>query len=96
MPDKCPKCSQAYFLEIGFYWGAMYTSYAISSALCFIFFFIGFFIFKLSVFGACFFFAVAVTLISPYVFRLSRSMWINFFVKYDGKAGKINNGPYEQ
>lgn len=86
MPKNCPNCQQAYFLEIGFYWGAMYTAYAISSALCFIFFFLAYFLFGFSLMGSCAFFAIVVLLISPSIFRMSRAMWINFFVKYNKNA----------
>lgn len=30
MPEKCPVCSQHYEPEPGFYWGAMYISFAFS------------------------------------------------------------------
>ena len=33
MPDKCPECGQPYEPEPGFYFGAMYVSYALGVAL---------------------------------------------------------------
>jgi hypothetical protein len=30
MPEQCPKCSQSFFPEVGFYWGAMYMSYGLT------------------------------------------------------------------
>ncbi len=46
MPERCPECGFYNQPEPGFYWGAMFLSYAISVALCmllfgFIFFFWG-------------------------------------------------------
>ncbi|MDU0371969.1 DUF983 domain-containing protein [Hymenobacter endophyticus] len=35
MPDACPVCAQRYEPEPGFYWGAMFVSYAFSVA-CFV------------------------------------------------------------
>ncbi|MGB0368672.1 MAG: DUF983 domain-containing protein, partial [Flavobacteriales bacterium] len=33
MPDNCPVCDQKYWPEPGFYYGAMYVSYALTIAL---------------------------------------------------------------
>ncbi|MDX5437630.1 MAG: DUF983 domain-containing protein, partial [Pontibacter sp.] len=33
MPEKCPCCHQSYEPEPGFYYGAMYVSYAITTAI---------------------------------------------------------------
>lgn len=33
MPEKCPVCGQAYEPETGFYWGAMYISFAFSTGI---------------------------------------------------------------
>jgi uncharacterized protein (DUF983 family) len=30
MPDNCPRCNQDFQIEAGFYYGAMYSSYAIT------------------------------------------------------------------
>ena len=83
MKKRCSCCDQNFEPEPGFYYGAMFISYLITS-----FFMLGsFFILKLgfhmetyTAFGI----VLGVVVISYfYIFRISRSIWIHFFVKYD-------------
>lgn len=88
MYEKCPVCEQKYVLEPGFYWGSMYVAYALSGG------------WMLLAFGVCFFLlgihplvsvgiaAVGVFALYVWIFRTSRSIWINFFVRYNGKTAK--------
>jgi uncharacterized protein (DUF983 family) len=87
MPKHCDSCGQKFELEVGFYYGSMYVSYALSIAL-------GVSIFvAMAVLYPDFkmheFLILLVTLLiiaTPFLFRLSRVIWINLFVKYDAKA----------
>ncbi|MEM7101874.1 MAG: DUF983 domain-containing protein [Bacteroidota bacterium] len=81
MNKSCPNCGQAFFLEVGFYWGAMYMAYSVNSALCFILFAIGFWGFGWTIGGSFVFLSIILILISPYIFRLSRSIWLHIFVR---------------
>jgi len=83
MRENCPVCESRLYMEPGFYWGAMYVSYAISSALVFILFFLAYLGFGWSLTNSFIFLTVIVMLISPYIFRLSRSFWFAAFNKYD-------------
>jgi uncharacterized protein (DUF983 family) len=82
-PERCSVCGQSFILEPGFYYGAMYISYIIAVAIMlpiFILFYSGFdFSFKKSLL----FVALIQIFITPRLYKLSRSLWINMFVSYD-------------
>ncbi|MEZ4899939.1 MAG: DUF983 domain-containing protein [Saprospiraceae bacterium] len=83
MGTNCPVCKQKYHLEPGFYWGAMFVSYAISAFLMFGLLALFYFGFNTSL-NAAFVWTIAlVVVVFVYILRLSRSIWIHLFVKYD-------------
>ncbi|MEZ4958907.1 MAG: DUF983 domain-containing protein [Saprospiraceae bacterium] len=86
MPEKCPVCQQKYFLEPGFYYGAMFVSYIITGWFCL--FFVGFFMLVLGLGWEISFVLLILTLaiLFVWIFRVSRAIWININVKYDPKA----------
>jgi len=80
---KCENCSLAYELETGFWYGCMYVSYAISVAvmlLCWIL--TNFFYPLMNIFNEILIIVIAILLVSPLNYHLSRLIWINFFIKY--------------
>ncbi len=86
MPEACEECGQDFQLEPGFYWGGMYISYVIAAFILF-----GTFAILLFGLGVEFRMAEIITVVIvlvlwPVLFRLSRSIWINVFVHYQGKA----------
>ena len=83
---ECPKCGQDFQMEPGFYFGAMYVSYALTIAIN-VAIFVALLVFK--VYSLTNFFIVAgiVLLITlPYIFKISRSVWIAMMIKYDSHA----------
>jgi uncharacterized C2H2 Zn-finger protein len=82
MYKRCPRCGQIYEPEAGFYYGAMFLSYAIGVVTSFIVFCILYFMFKLDTMSG--FIAIVVWMlgISPYLFRFSRALWLSFFVNH--------------
>src|SRR5688572_5256701 len=92
MYDHCPACGQATELEPGFWYGTGYVSYV----LC-----VAFSVFNLAwywlVFGISwrddsilYWLAVNTVLLTiamPVLIRLSRTLYLNFFVHYDEDAG---------
>lgn len=93
MNKTCPVCDQPLDIEVGFYFGAAYVSYALTvalSAATFIawWYSIGFanennllyWLIANAVFMLC---------IQPYLMRVSRTGWLAFFVRYD-RNWKIN------
>lgn len=86
MPAACPVCGQAYEPEPGFYWGAMYISFAFSTAIMLVVGFAVYFllddpdtwVYIVSV-------AVASILLTPLSLRYSRTLMLYWFggVHYD-------------
>lgn len=87
MNDHCPVCGQPLDMEPGFYYGTNMISYALAILLSMLTFFLwwGFIGFSLS--DKRFFWwiglnALLLVLLQPPLMRLSRTIWLSFFVKY--------------
>jgi len=81
--QTCENCSLSYELEPGFWYGSMYVSYAISVAVMVIFWTLTNLFYPLiNVFNEILIVVLAITLISPINYHISRLIWINFFIKY--------------
>jgi uncharacterized protein (DUF983 family) len=79
----CENCSLDYELEIGFWYGSMYVSYAISVAVMLLFWSLTTFLFStITTFNEILIIVIAIILVSPLNYHVSRLIWINFFVKY--------------
>lgn len=80
MPEACPVCGQRYEVEPGFFWGAMYISFAFSTAIMLV---VGFSVYYLLhdpdtwVYIVCV--AVAALLLMPLSLRYSRTLLIYLF-----------------
>ena len=87
MNKTCPVCNQPLDIEVGFYFGAGYVSYALTvafSALTFIIClrFVGFED-ENTLFYWLIINAVLMLSVQPWLMRISRTGWLAFFVKYD-------------
>jgi uncharacterized protein (DUF983 family) len=90
MYKHCPKCGLKYEKESGFFYGAMYVSYMFNIALFVIATVAYYLFFEERVYWLWYILGyVAVTfLLFPLLYRLSRSIWLQAFVKYEpGKIG---------
>lgn len=85
MPDNCPHCNQRYSLEAGFYYGAMFVSYIMTAFLMFSMFAVCKFLLGLDIFPSFVLVTIIVFSLYVWIFRTSRAIWINFFVKFDKK-----------
>ena len=90
MNAKCPVCGQPTDIEVGFYYGTGYISYALAFVLSVATFiawwvFIGFSVKDNDnrVFWWIGSNIVALLVLQPYLMRLSRSLWLSFFVGYN-------------
>jgi len=88
MNKECPVCGQPFNLEVGFYYGSSYVSYAASIALSVATFvawwvLIGFSLQDNRFFYWLIFNAVFLIAAQPYLMRLARTGWLMFFVRYD-------------
>jgi len=94
MHDRCPVCGQRTDIEVGFYYGTSYVSYAITvafSGLSFVLWwiFLGFSLHDNRLFWWLGFNSILLLALQPIFMRLSRSLWLSWFVKYD-KNWKTN------
>lgn len=84
MPKECEKCKQPFFLEPGFYYGAMYVSYGVNVAIGLTLFVI---IWAILGFSQPYFMKAAFASMFgtiafvPYTLRVSRSIWLGIFFK---------------
>ena len=88
MHVSCPVCGQPTEKEPGFYYGTGYVSYALGVAISVATFVAWFVLIGMSVHDNRFFYwlitnAVILVVFQPWLMRISRSIWISWFVKYD-------------
>lgn len=88
MNKECPVCKQPLNIEVGFYYGASYISYALSIAISVAtlvawWVLIGFSLDDNRFFYWLAFNAVFLVLLQPYLMRVSRTGWLSVFVRYD-------------
>ncbi|MEX1001886.1 MAG: DUF983 domain-containing protein [Crocinitomicaceae bacterium] len=89
MPEKCTECGQKYEPETGFYFGAMYVSYALGVAV-FVSIWIATTVLVPDVSALVLIALIvgALILLFPLSFRLGRLVWANLFIKYDPELAK--------
>lgn len=90
MNNECPVCGQDFIIEPGFYYGSMYISYALTVAVEVAVILVLYQLFNdPDIWVYIVAMTVALMILSPMVFRLSRSLLLTYFgsVKYDPKAG---------
>jgi uncharacterized protein (DUF983 family) len=97
MNEKCIVCGQETEIEQGFYYGTGYVSYALTVAFSVSTFVAWWVLIGMSVDDNRVFWwmginAVLLILLQPYFMRLSRAVWLSFFVKYNAnwKSEKNN------
>jgi uncharacterized protein (DUF983 family) len=98
MPDNCPVCGQKFDLEPGFWYGTGYVSYALAVAVSTTTFIAWLVLIGVStddnrVFYWLGFNAVLLVVLQPWLMRLSRVIYIRFFVRYDKEYNSIKAPP---
>lgn len=88
MNEECPVCGQPTELEVGFYYGTSYVSYALTVILSVLSFLLWLLTIGMSLKDNRFFIwigvnAVLLLALQPWLMRLSRSFWISWFVRTD-------------
>jgi hypothetical protein len=88
MNTQCPVCGQPTEIEVGFYYGTGYVSYAVTTAFSVATFIAWWVLIGFSTEDNRFFWwlginSVLMILMQPLFMRLSRSLWLSWFVKYD-------------
>lgn len=85
MHETCSSCELKYEKEVGFFYGAMYVSYALTSGFFIVSFVIDQLYFQSAAWKLITFLIVSFLVLMPLTYRLSRLIWLNFFFKYKGK-----------
>jgi len=83
MHQKCSYCSTVYKIEPSFFYGAMYVSYGVSIAIGFITFLVTNLFFEMEILGSFISIITTLILLYPIILRISRNIWINFFIHYN-------------
>ena len=88
MNEYCPVCGQATDIEVGFYYGTGYVSYAVTIFLSIVTFFLWWLLIGVSindnrVFYWLGFNTILLIVLQPPLMRFSRTLWLSWFVKYD-------------
>jgi uncharacterized protein (DUF983 family) len=81
--EHCPICNSSYMPENGFYYGAMYVSYALDIALGVALFILSNVIFNWGTTAFLVLFVGSLLVLWTIIFRKARLIWINLFIKYD-------------
>ena len=101
MNKLCKVCGQPSEIEVGFYYGTSYVSYVMTVMISVISFIVWWLTIGMSLDDSRFFIwlgvnAVFLILLQPWLMRVSRSLWISFFVRYDPHWGKNKPGNFER
>ncbi len=88
MPVHCLECGQLFELEVGFWYGTAYVSYVITVLFSVLFFGAWFITIGFSLSDNRFFWWLGINglllvLLQPWFMRVSRALWLYFFVRYD-------------
>ncbi len=88
MHENCSECGFKYMMEPSFFYGAMYVNYGLTVGLAIVVFIISTLVFKLNLLQNFIPIVVLLILTAPITIRLSRIIWINFFVSYEPNSVK--------
>ena len=88
MHDECPVCKQKFDMEPGFWYGTGYVSYALAIAFSVATFIAWWVLIGISINDNRVFWwlginSVLLVLLQPVLMRLSRTIYLYFFVRYD-------------
>ncbi len=85
MNERCSHCGLKYQIEPSFFFGSMYVSYGLNVAIGIITFIV-YFQFDRDMLNSFISIIIVLILAFPFVMRLSRNIYINFFVSYNPEA----------
>lgn len=88
MHDHCPVCGQPTEIELGFYYGTSYVSYALGVGLAVAVFVVWKILFGISFMDNSIFWYLGtmiaiIILLQPVFMRLARTLWLSCYVKYN-------------
>jgi hypothetical protein len=88
MPQQCSICAQPFELETGFWYGTGYVSYALTFAIAVASFIAWWVLLGFSLYDNSLFYWLGTTIflifaLTPWVMRISRVIYLYFFVRYN-------------
>jgi len=83
MNESCSCCGLKYEKEPGFFQGALYVSYALMAGWFMLTWAVDSFLIHSESTNYLFFLIASIVLFMPLTFRISRLLWLNFFIKYE-------------
>ncbi|MDB4088574.1 DUF983 domain-containing protein [Flavobacteriales bacterium] len=84
--DNCENCNEKFSKEPGFYYGAMYVSYGLGVALFITVFLLTYLIYpKSTAFIYISIIAIAMIVLGPFIYELSKIIWANMFMSFKNK-----------
>jgi len=88
MYDQCAVCGQPFEIEVGFYYGSSYVSYALSLLISVVSLVLWWLLIGIGLYDNRLFYwvitnAVLLLALQPLLMRLARTIWLWFFVRFD-------------
>jgi len=83
MTKHCDCCGLKYEREVGYFYGAMFVSYGLQTALLTVLYFLNMFWWNMPSLALVFLIIGSVFVLFPVTFRWSRIIWISLFTKYE-------------
>lgn len=83
MKDSCSECNLKYEREPGFFYGALYVSYALMAGIFIIWFLTDLLWIHMDAVPLAILVVSTMLVMFPLVFRSARIIWLNFFVRFD-------------
>lgn len=94
MKESCSECNLKYEREPGFFYGALYVSYALMSGIFIIWFLADLLWIHMDAVTLAIIVASTMLALFPVVYRSARIIWLNFFIRFDKKylvKNEVNN-----
>jgi uncharacterized protein (DUF983 family) len=88
MKETCSKCGLKYEREPGFFYGAMYVSYALMSGILIVWFISDLLWLHFEPITLATVVVTSMLVLFPVAFRWARIIWLNFFIRYDKTYSK--------
>jgi uncharacterized protein (DUF983 family) len=90
MNDTCTDCDLKYEREPGFFYGALYVSYALMSGIFIVWFLADLLWIHMEAVTLAIIVVSTMLVLFPVVFRSARIIWLNFFIHFDKKYSAKN------
>ncbi len=90
MEERCSHCNTKYKIEPSFFFGAMYVSYPVGIAFASATFVLCYLVLNINILTSFFIICAVLLGVLPIIIRVSRNIWINFFMHYEKPKNKVH------